>query len=96
VVNGVLLLLLFLLYHTQNGTHRTSDTCAPTTVIECAASRLKTWILKTKLADEFNPKSSHIYSEHFSADDFERNLKAELLNLKVKRQLKKSGKSDNY
>jgi hypothetical protein len=52
--------------------------------------------LKTKRADKFNPKSSHICSEHFNADDFERNLKAELLNLKVKRQLKKSGKSDNY
>jgi hypothetical protein len=27
--------------------------------------RLKTWILRTKQADKFNPKSSHIYSKHF-------------------------------
>jgi len=30
---------------------------------------LKTWILRTKRADKFNPKSSHICSEHFNADD---------------------------
>jgi len=54
--------------------------------------RLKIWISKTKRADSFNPKSAHICSEHFLPDDFERNLKAELLNIKVKRQLKKSGK----
>lgn len=54
--------------------------------------RLKNWILRTKRADKFNPMSSHICSEHFNADDFERNLQAEMLNLKVKRQLKKTGK----
>ncbi|XP_025200593.1 zinc finger MYM-type protein 1-like [Melanaphis sacchari] len=42
---------------------------------------LKTWILRTKRTDKFNPKSYHICSEYFDADDFERNLKAEMLNL---------------
>jgi len=58
--------------------------------------RLKTWILRTKRADIFNPMSSQICSEHFNAKDFEKNLQAEMLNLKVKRRLKKSGKCDNY
>lgn len=58
--------------------------------------RLKTWILRAKRVDKFNPMSSHICSEHLNAEDFERNLQAEMLNLKVKRRLKKSGYCDNH
>lgn len=54
------------------------------------------WINSLKRPLKFNADSSYICSEHFVPDDFECNsLKEELLNIKVKRQLKKTGKHIN-
>lgn len=55
--------------------------------------RRNAWINTLNQSFKFNADSSYICSEHFIPDDFESNsLKEELLNIKIKRQLKKSGK----
>ncbi len=41
----------------------------------------KIWVRKCKRSDNFNPETSRICEKHFTADDFERNLKSELLEL---------------
>lgn len=49
----------------------------------------KQWAHRCKRADKsFNPVTSSICSEHFTALDYERDLKAELLNITPKRVLK--------
>ena len=48
------------------------------------------WINKCCRADKFNYKNARICSIHFGQDDYERNLKQELLNLtNVPKKLKK-------
>lgn len=39
----------------------------------------KIWIQKCKRKDKFNPATSFICSEHFCAEDFFRDMKAELI-----------------
>lgn len=39
----------------------------------------KKWILKCRRGDNWNPNSSFICSDHFTAEDYVRDLKAELL-----------------
>lgn len=39
----------------------------------------KKWILKCRRKDDWNPNSSYICSEHFTAENYVRDLKAELL-----------------
>nr|XP_015840121.1 PREDICTED: THAP domain-containing protein 1-like [Tribolium castaneum] len=46
------------------------------------------WIQKCRRKDKFNPKTSHICSEHFMPDDYKRDLKGELLNFPTKPILK--------
>jgi len=59
--------------------------------------RRSAWINTLKRPYKFNADSSYVCSEHFIPDDFEcYSLKEELLNIKVKRQLKKTGKFDLY
>lgn len=51
------------------------------------------WIKSLNRPFKLNADSSYICSEHFISDDFEcYSLKEKLLNIKVKRQLKKTGK----
>lgn len=59
--------------------------------------RRSAWINTLNRPFKFNADSSYICSEHFVLEDFEcYSLKEELLNIKVKRQLKKTGKYNNY
>jgi len=48
----------------------------------------KAWVHACKRADKFNVDSVKVCSLHFVDDDFERDLKSELLNLKPVKQLK--------
>ena len=41
---------------------------------------IKIWIQKTGRKDKFKTETSYICSKHFTADDYARNLKHELLN----------------
>lgn len=50
----------------------------------------KIWLNACKRADDFPLANSRVCSEHFHDSDFERDLKAELLNLKPKKVLKPS------
>ncbi|XP_050433443.1 uncharacterized protein LOC126841160 [Adelges cooleyi] len=53
--------------------------------------RRNAWVQVIKRPTKFNVDSSYVCSEHFVPNDFECNsLKEELLNIKVKRQLKKT------
>ncbi|KAF2894161.1 hypothetical protein ILUMI_12015 [Ignelater luminosus] len=54
----------------------------------------KIWIQKCSRTGNFNPATSVICSTHFQEEDFERDLRAELLNLKPRGILKKAGSSD--
>lgn len=48
----------------------------------------RVWVLKCKRKDNFNVKNSCICSKHFSPEDYERDLKAELMNYTAKPILK--------
>jgi len=50
---------------------------------------LKSWVSACKRRDAFKPANSAICSEHFMPDDFERDLKNELLGLPLRKILKK-------
>ncbi|XP_050548178.1 uncharacterized protein LOC126909800, partial [Daktulosphaira vitifoliae] len=53
--------------------------------------RRNAWLQVIKRTTKFNVNSSYVCSEHFVPDDFECNsLKEELLNIKIKKQLKKT------
>lgn len=59
--------------------------------------RRSAWINSLNRPFMFNADSSYVCSEHFITDDFESNsLKEELLNIKIKRQLKKTGKYNSF
>ncbi|KAL4112260.1 hypothetical protein QTP88_016081 [Uroleucon formosanum] len=47
------------------------------------------WVHKCRRGDKWNPKTSLIYSKHFTQDSFVRNLKAELLGYTPKVRLLK-------
>ena len=47
------------------------------------------WIAACKRADDFNPDTSRICSEHFVAEDYIRDLKAELLGYTPKKKILK-------
>jgi len=49
----------------------------------------KAWIVKCKRGDKFNPLTARICSEHIKSDDYERDLMNELLNLPLRKILKK-------
>ena len=49
----------------------------------------KQWIVACKRADDFNPDTSRICSEHFVAEDYIRDLKAELLGYTPKKNFLK-------
>jgi len=54
--------------------------------------RRNAWIKSIKLPFKFNADTSYVCSKHFVPDDFEcNNLKEQLLNIKVKKQLKRTG-----
>jgi len=55
--------------------------------------RRKIWVLKCKRADQFNPDTSFVCSEHFTKDDFELNYKVQLVGGPTKKKLKNCGKS---
>ncbi|QQP52593.1 Uncharacterized protein FKW44_004784, partial [Caligus rogercresseyi] len=46
------------------------------------------WISKCKRGNKINPINAKVCERHFTCDDFQRNLKAELLNLNSKKKLK--------
>ncbi|GAB6030066.1 hypothetical protein CHUAL_005747 [Chamberlinius hualienensis] len=48
----------------------------------------KLWVRKCGRSDQFNTGASYICSDHFEDDDYERDLRAELLNLPPKKKLK--------
>lgn len=48
------------------------------------------WVQRCKRQDKFNPNTSYVCSDHFIVDDYERDLKAELLQIESKKILKKS------
>ncbi|KAJ4430610.1 hypothetical protein ANN_19198 [Periplaneta americana] len=48
----------------------------------------KVWEIKCYRKDEFNLETARICSEHFTSDSYERDLKAELLNIPAKKKLK--------
>ena len=50
------------------------------------------WVAVCRRVDDFSIDSSYICSEHFKTADFYRDLKAELMNLPPKRNLKPDGK----
>lgn len=54
--------------------------------------RCKEWKNRCGRISKANRKNLYICSEHFIQSDFERDLKAELLNLKPKLKLKPEGK----
>lgn len=59
--------------------------------------RRSSWINSLNQSFKFNADSSYICSEHFVSDDYEcYTLKEELLNIKVKRQLKRTGKYRSF
>lgn len=45
-------------------------------------------IHKCKRKDKFNSETSGVCSKHFTSEDYERNLKAELLGIQIKKKLK--------
>ncbi|GIY69356.1 THAP domain-containing protein 4 [Caerostris darwini] len=51
-------------------------------------SALKAWVAVCRRSDEFDPEKCTICSEHFRSDDFERDLRSELLGLQTKKILK--------
>lgn len=54
--------------------------------------RREDWIKSINQPFKFNADTSYICSKHFHPDDFECNsLKEQLLNIKIKRQLKRTG-----
>lgn len=52
----------------------------------------KEWIRRCFRKDTFNPGTSRICKVHFSDNDFQTDLKAKLMNLPEKAQLKPGGK----
>lgn len=50
----------------------------------------KIWIQRCKRGGKWNSKSCHVCSNHFGEDDYERDLKSELLGLPPKKKLKKT------
>lgn len=50
--------------------------------------RRKTWILKCKRADKFNPVISFVCSEYFTKNDFELNYKAQIVGGPTKKKKK--------
>lgn len=46
------------------------------------------WIKSIQRSGVWNPDRSHVCSTHFKSDDFVRDFKAELLNLKKRKMLK--------
>ena len=48
----------------------------------------KLWIELTKRKDPVNPKTARICSQHFKPEDYERDLRNELLNLPLRKLLK--------
>ncbi|XP_025209045.1 uncharacterized protein LOC112604293 [Melanaphis sacchari] len=55
--------------------------------------RRKIWVLKCKWANQFNPDTPFVSSEHFIKDDFELNYKIQLVDRPTKKKLKNCGKS---
>ena len=49
------------------------------------------WVQRCGRGGKWNPDSCHVCSKHFTEEDYERNLQAELLNLPAKRKLKSTG-----
>lgn len=49
------------------------------------------WVQKCYRLGEWDPKNLHICSVHFKAEDYQRNLKAELLGLPARKILKPTG-----
>lgn len=47
------------------------------------------WVEKCQREKPINPRSSTVCSEHFKEEDFLRNLRAELLGMRVKKLLKR-------
>jgi len=52
---------------------------------------IKEWVVKYYRADKFNAKFARICSIHFCEQDFERNLRNELLNITYARKVLKKG-----
>ncbi|KAG5876481.1 hypothetical protein JTB14_011091 [Gonioctena quinquepunctata] len=50
----------------------------------------KEWKLRCRRADKFNVETSSICADHFTSNDYERDLKSELLGLPLKKILKKN------
>ncbi|KAL1516529.1 hypothetical protein ABEB36_000436 [Hypothenemus hampei] len=48
------------------------------------------WVQRCRRTDKWNPQNSRVCSEHFTPDDYERDLKSELLSLPEKKHLKAS------
>ncbi|KAL1518180.1 hypothetical protein ABEB36_001842 [Hypothenemus hampei] len=48
------------------------------------------WVQRCKRTDKWNPQNSRVCFEHFTPDDYERDLKSELLSLPEKKHLKAS------
>ena len=46
------------------------------------------WLIACKRADKINPNTSTVCSQHFKADNYERDLKNELLGLPLRKRLK--------
>ncbi|XP_022171263.1 THAP domain-containing protein 5-like [Myzus persicae] len=55
--------------------------------------RRKIWVLRCKRADQFNPDTFLVCSEHFTDNDFELNFKVKLVDGPTKKKLKNCGKS---
>lgn len=53
------------------------------------------WVQKCKRGGKWDPENCRVCSEHFTEEDYERDLQAELLNLPAKRILKTIGKYKN-
>lgn len=53
---------------------------------------LKTWVAKCGRGDKWNPNTSHICSVHFAEQDFEIDLRHQLMGTKQKWRLKNNGK----
>lgn len=51
------------------------------------------WVQKCGRDEKMNPDTARVCSEHFTLEDFERNLKAELLQISFIRKLKSTGKT---
>lgn len=49
------------------------------------------WIKACNRKDQWNPNTSYICSDHFTNDNFEIDLRAELMGIPVKKRLKREG-----